>query len=343
MANLALARGHRVTCYTMQWEGEKPKDLRVKILPPQGMTNVARCWHFAMQLQTLLKAAKHDCVLGFNRLPGLDFYFAADLCFQATARAKHPLLSRILPRYRTFIALEKKVFDPDSKTQILLLNAAQQADYQRYYHTQDERFHLIPPGIRIPSSLLTQEEARQSLPLPISANARCLLFVGTDLKLKGLDRVLKALAQFSEKTYLIVVGTKGKDFFQKQARKLNVADRVIFLGAVDDVYPLMQAADLLVHPAYKEAAGMVLIEALANGLPVLTTSNCGYASHILQSKAGVVVPGDPFDEEIFAKALAKFLDAAPNVSLRVNALDYVKTQELSQMAERVLALCEKKL
>ena len=76
---------------------------------------------------------------------------------------------------------------------------------------------------------------------------------------------------------------------------------------------------------------------------MLTTSNCGYASHILQSKAGVVVPGDPFDEEIFAKALAKFLDAAPNVSLRVNALDYVKTQELSQMAERVLALCEKKL
>jgi UDP-glucose:(heptosyl)LPS alpha-1,3-glucosyltransferase len=64
----------------------------------------------------------------------------------------------------------------------------------------------------------------------------------------------------------------------------------------------MAAADLLVHPARYDTTGTVILEAVVNGLPVVTTAACGYAAHVEAAQAGVVVK-EPFDFRLFLAAL----------------------------------------
>src|SRR5262249_6126580 len=91
--------------------------------------------------------------------------------------------------------------------------------------------------------------------------------------------------------------------------RLGVADRLQLLGFVPDavVPELMAAADLLVHPARLDVTGTVIVEALSNQLPVVTTANCGYARYVRASGAGVVL-SEPFRQEALNDAL---IDADP--------------------------------
>lgn len=79
-----------------------------------------------------------------------------------------------------------------------------------------------------------------------------------------------------------------------------------FLGGRADTPRFYATADFLLHPAYSESAGKVLLEALTHGLPVLTTDTCGYAPHILDAQAGHVITS-PFSQDILNKELATFI------------------------------------
>ena len=97
--------------------------------------------------------------------------------------------------------------------------------------------------------------------------------VGSGFRTKGVDRAIEGLAKLQStegnEAQLVVVGHGKPDSYQHLARSLGVGDRVHMLGGRADVPEWMLAADLLVHPARNENTGTVLLEALANGLPLL--------------------------------------------------------------------------
>jgi len=136
IARAALARGHQVTCYVTDWDGDTLPGLIVRQLPVQGSSNHARMARFAHALTKALAREPADVVLGFNRLPGLDVYFAADSCF-AEHLAGKPAPVRWLPRYRTFLALEQQVA---REAYFLFLNEHQRQQYQRHYALTAEVF-----------------------------------------------------------------------------------------------------------------------------------------------------------------------------------------------------------
>ena len=126
IAEAALRRGHEVTIATMAWQSEAapPDGIVLKLFPARGLSNHARAKHFAAEIGAFAAAGRFDRVVGFNRLPGLDLYFAADNCYAVEMRKKHSLpVLRLLPRYRTFLGLEKRIFSQDSSTRILRLAA----------------------------------------------------------------------------------------------------------------------------------------------------------------------------------------------------------------------------
>src|SRR5206468_13007550 len=95
----------------------------------------------------------------------------------------------------------------------------------------------------------------------------------------------------------------------ESVRELHVEDRVALLGFVadDEIPELMAAADLLVHPARADTIGTVILEAVVNGLPVVTTAVCGYAGHVREAEAGAVVP-EPFAPRSLVAALREASD-----------------------------------
>ena len=306
-------RGHAITVLCSEWHGDVPTGINVVALSSRGWTNAGRMQSFANRFALYLKSIQHDLVVGFNRFPGLDAYYAADSCFANTLYNERNWLYRLTPRAKIYLVFERAVFGVDSYTNILEVSRLEREKFQRYHYTQDQRFHTLPPGINrnrlAPSNYLeVRKRVRNELGV---GNDFLLMLLGSGFKTKGLDRCIDLLTTWqnvSDKSVrLIVVGKDKQDAYVNLAAKKNVLDRIQFLGGRDDVGELLQAADVLVHPAYKENTGNVLLEAMVAGKPVVATDVCGYAHYIEEAGMGGVV-SSPFTLEKFQRAVADVLE-----------------------------------
>ncbi len=342
----ARERGHEIDVYTGAWHGVRPDGVDVHELYCRGWTNHRRNAAFARRLDTHLRDGRFDAVIGFDKMPGLDVYYGADTCYVARARMNHGPAYRLTPRYRCLHALERAVFGIDSKTRVLSLTQVESDVYQRFYFTPDHRFSLLPPTLDS-ARCVSEDRARirrEVRPeLALEDEDRVMLFVGSSFKTKGLDRALRAVAALPPpllaRARLVVIGEDSPGRFARLARQLGITQCVEFLGGREDVPRLLQAGDLLVHPARSESAGAVLLEALAAGLPVLTTDICGYGFHVERARGGVVLPS-PFSQRLLNDRLGYMLLAPEHADWSRNGIEYGKDPTLSSMPPRAVDIIE---
>ncbi|KGD64403.1 hypothetical protein Y5S_02458 [Alcanivorax nanhaiticus] len=343
VAELCVQAGYRVEVLTTEWEGDRPDWLKVNIERVTPRTNHAAMVAFGRKALQFKDEVKAKVLVVFNRLPGGDLYFAADDCFAMRVKEKNAL-TRMLPRYRTYLNLERQLFSTAGHARILFLNNSQRDDYLGEYDLDQRRYRVLPPGVRNDrrpgdNAAFLRAEVRKEF--GVAEGEHLLLFLGSDFRRKGLGRALLAMAHLPdsiESVKLLVVGEDDSAPMQADINKLNLSGKVIFAGARDDVPALLQGADLLIHPAFHEAAGMVLVESLVAGLPILTTAACGYASYVLDSGAGQVV-ASPFRQEALDQALADML-MGDRAAYRRSALEYAERVDLFGMHEQVLAEIE---
>ena len=311
------------------------------LVPVRALSNCRRYAKFSAWVAAHLHGDPADRLVGFNKMPGLDVYFAADPCYEDKARTLRNPLYRLSGRYRHFAAYERAVFGAESRTEILMISPLQMPLFQKYYGTPDARLHLLPPGIaadrRAPiNAAAIRAEFRSEF--GIQENGLLLLQIGSGFKTKRLDRSLKALAALPQtlarRCRLIAIGDDDPKLFRAQAQALAIAEHVSILRGRSDILRFLLGADLLVHPAYNENTGTVLLEAVVAGLPVLTTAVCGYAHHIAEADAGVVV-AEPFTQHALDSALARMLEDEPaRRCWRRNALAYAGRADIYSNAER---------
>jgi UDP-glucose:(heptosyl)LPS alpha-1,3-glucosyltransferase len=123
------------------------------------------------------------------------------------------------------------------------------------------------------------------------------------------------------------------------ARQLGVADRVHLYGGRDDVPAFLLGADLLLQPSYYENTGTAIVEALAAGLPVLATANCGYAHYVEDADAGKLVPM-PFAQSKLNDLLRDMLTSAERPRWRDKALAFAARADLYSLPERAAEIIE---
>ena len=340
-------RGHECRIYYIEWEGDRPPGVDLRRVRASAPSRHRRNERFLARVQADLAADPVDGVIGFNRMPGLDIYFAADPCYLDMALTERSRLYRRGGRFRHFAAAERAVFGPESGTHILLISATERAKFEHHYHTPPERMHMLPPGVsldrRRPEDA-TQRRRAMRESLAIDTGEYVLLFLGSGFATKGLDRAIRALArvrneQPSVSPRLLVVGSGKQRSYHHLARREGVRDVTTFLGARSDVTDLLLAADVLVHPARTEAGGTVLLEALVAGLPVVTTAACGYAPHIEKGRAGIVLPA-PFAQEALDRAVLRMLDGVFRAECRRSGLLYAELTDLYSMHSVGAALIE---
>ena len=344
IANSLIKRGLEVDVICMSWEGSVPEGINPVIPSFEVKNKVAARKAFAEFVLQITAAEDYLTVLGFNRLPGLDYYFAADTCFAWKARRERSWLYRLAPRSRQYLAFEEAVFGSQSDTKILMLSPGQKDEYLACYPLAGKRMINIPPGIE--RNRMAGEDApelRQSLRLEFDITAEQLLIlqVGSGFPIKGVERSLAALASLPEalgsRTRLFIVGRDDSQRYEKIAEKMGIAANVSFFKSRDDLPRFYQGADLLLHPSVKESAGMVLIEAIVAGLPVLTTASCGYAFHVRQAQAGVVIT-DPFTQQALNEALQKMLESKDKSRWRTNGIAYGQKENLYDMPDAVASM-----
>jgi UDP-glucose:(heptosyl)LPS alpha-1,3-glucosyltransferase len=137
------------------------------------------------------------------------------------------------------------------------------------------------------------------------------LFVGMNYRLKGMAPLLRALALVpnDRKFRIAIVGGPKFGRYEALARSLGVNDRVKFLGFRADPRDAYFAADFLVHPTFYDPCSLVALEALACGLPVVTSRFNGASEKLSPPHDGLVV-NDPHDARALAGALTDMSDPA---------------------------------
>lgn len=169
---------------------------------------------------------------------------------------------------------------------------------------------VITPGVVLPAAPTgAPEQAAARLQLGLPPEGRCLLLVGNDYRKKGLGTLLRVLRDLPADVVLAVVGNPGQiPVFERQAKDEGVAGRVFFLGSLQDVAPAYRAADCLVHPTLEDTFAMVVLEAMAHGLPVVVSSAayCGISS-LLTHGADALLLDDPQDAAKLASTLKQVL------------------------------------
>lgn len=193
---------------------------------------------------------------------------------------------------------------------------------------------VIPNGVDLPSPL-PHRELQHHAPLIVS--------LGRVNWKKGLDGLIRAMSRMAEGT-LVIAGNDEEGYrstLEEIARDCGVASRVRFVGPVygDDKWRLLASADLFVLPSHSENFGMVVLEAMAVGVPVVVTPTVGLASAVVETRCGIVVDGAP---ESLASAISALIAApdkrhAMGKAGRMAARDRFSWPAIAEQVERLYA------
>lgn len=239
-------------------------------------------------------------------------------------QAYHTLYWRVADR------LEAAAFHAGSGRRLIAVSGSVREELVADYGVPREAIAVIPNGVE-------PEDFLQARLLPfraptrerhgINSAARVVLFVGEFFR-KGLSAAVQALAALARPdVHLLVVGRGPQAVFAALAERLGVASQVHFVGFVPDPRPYFSAADVFLFPTLYEPFGMVVLEAMAAGLPVITTRLAGVADVICAGEEGYLV-ADPLDVEAYAQALRDIF-ADPAQAARMGSAARLAAQRAS--------------
>lgn len=305
-----IDHGHEVRIVTESWPGggrggvetshkETGSDV-VSLRPGRGPAFV-KLRFFARAASNWLAQNKdqYDVALTMERVPGAQVFRAGDGVHRAWlderekyASGPRRLSFKLNPLHKAHLALEKQMLH-HAGLEFVVANSSRVAEeLTTYYGLDQAKIRLVPTGVdlenlRVGDPERVNLEVRSELAV---GGAPMLLFVGSGFERKGLAFALGALTRMRRHDAVLAVA--GKDFFgkwQKMARRLGVDKRVRFLGSRDDVPRLLAAADAFVLPTIYDPQSNACLEALAVGVPVVTTMANGAVDFVLPGRSGCLV------------------------------------------------------
>ena len=212
------------------------------------------------------------------------------------------------PRLLTYLWLEGARFKFALGRHVVATSDGLQKDCERAYPHSKPILSVITPGAEAPDNQPSQIDARLRLGLP--KTPPLLLFVANDFARKGLDALLQAMQTLNSDVQLVVVGSlTQKAKYSEIADYLGLGERVHFVGPLNEVSLAYCAADCLVHPTLEDSFAMVVLEAMAHGLPVVVSGAryCGISAKLIDGEQAVLL-ADPRDAKTMAARVSSVLE-----------------------------------
>jgi UDP-glucose:(heptosyl)LPS alpha-1,3-glucosyltransferase len=223
------------------------------------------------------------------------------------------LLGRVLsPKQWVSGWVEDAPYQTKGLRAIIAISDMVKRDMMRWYKIPEERVHVVYNGVDIerfhPRNRQYREEVRRRHRV---GDELVILFVSHNFRMKGLSFLIKALAEIKKENSppfkLLVLGRDRPDSYLSLASEMGIFKDVIFAGSTHEPEKYYGASDLLVHPTFYDACSLTVLEALASGLPVITTHSNGASGIITQGQEGFVIP-DPRDDQALAEKISFFLN-----------------------------------
>ena len=359
-----VALGHEVAVFGESCrDGTLPPGATFHPVAAPGWFRWRQTWNFAVESERALKAAEavgqydaslglintwyHDVLIPQGGVHGASLDYNARRFGSSWRRGLYRLGKQINPKAWIYHAIEARQYDPARGAKRVVAVSAMVRGHLAHYHgVPADRVTVIPNAIDATRlSVADPAAARRELraELGLADDATVALFVGHNYELKGLRPLLHGLRHRLDRDpkarpiHLIACGGGKPKRFERLARRLGLEGVVHFLGFRPDIRPCFHAADFFASPTYYDPCSLVVFEALACGLPVITTECNGAGEQITQGREGFVIPRpDSFDH--LADALDRLTDAPTRRAMAAHAIRLGQEQSIDHHVARLVAV-----
>ncbi len=348
MAEL-VKRGHTLDVFSTNWEESAGVRVhRIKAGGPSFLKPLV----FALKAASAVDDVRPDIVLSLERTFCQDIYRAGDGCHREwlerrgrTVSSGRRLLSGLSPKHRVLLYLEKRLFRSQRLKKVVANSKRVKEEIIRHYGLPEEKIFVIHNGVDATAFDAAGREAdRGSLRegLGVGGDTSLLLFVGSGFERKGLIYLVRAMGLLKDTDVrLLVVGKGNTARYVREAGALGVKDRISFAGPVKDAPRYYRAGDIFVLPSIYEPFSNACLEAMAAGLPVVTSRVNG-VSEILTEGANSAILDDPTDPVEMAGKIRTFLDTGVRKKAGESARLEARKHSIERNVSEFLSLLEKR-
>jgi len=322
-----LERGIAISLYTRQWPQTRLQLIEPVICNPFYFGRLWRDWSFARAVCRAVAKDPPELVQSHERLLCCDVYRAGDGVHRVflderlrTASVFRRWLTESGPYHRYVVTIERRLFESPVLRAVICNSKMVRAEIHERFGVAEDRLPVIYNAV---DSDAFSPELRKHRPavrnaLHIPEEATVFLLVGSGYARKGVAAAIQALARLPADCHLIVVGRdKALRAYRRVARRLGLRERVALLGPQDEPRPFFGAADVFVLPTLYDPCPNAALEAMACGLPVITSTKCGAAELVLEHDAGFVCAAR--DIEALAGHMEALIDPQVRSSLGARA------------------------
>jgi UDP-glucose:(heptosyl)LPS alpha-1,3-glucosyltransferase len=247
------------------------------------------------------------------------------------------------PEHYLKIWIQKKQYLSPRVKRIIAISKMIKKDIIRYYGVSEEKIAVVFNCVDLDRFHPRNREIhrnRMREKLGIDPELIVLLFIGNNYRLKGLEPLLSSLAllreRFPERPFrLLVLGRGHRGRYRRLAKRIGVSDLILFLGHVREVEQVYSASDIYVHPTFYDSCSLTVLEALATGLPVITSRFNGAADAILSKEGGEVIE-TPANVKSLAESIAYYFDEDRREKARVVTRQWMEKYSPANHIEDIL-------
>ena len=327
-----VEKGHQVRLYaSKEWPPEEWNFGSINRLAAGSATA------FADEMEKLALRSECDVLMSLERIWRCDIYRAGDGVHRAWLERRSQIagpwqnLTQILNRkHSATLALEKALFAEGGAGRVIVNSRMVRDEIVRLYGFPNEKIDLVYNGVPLEALRRGGESrARTRETLGLENDDVAVLFAGSGWERKGLHFAIEAIEKSGKEIRLLVAGRGDK-------RKFKSA-RVQFLDVVQDMPALYGAADIFLLPTVYDPFSNACLEALAAGLPVVTTRANGFSEIIETGVHGTVV-NDPRDTDAISEALLLWTDSARREEARLGIRELADRFDISANVSETLAI-----
>ncbi|MFT3805023.1 MAG: glycosyltransferase family 4 protein [Burkholderiaceae bacterium] len=321
--------------------------VRWQRIDPFFLGSLWRDASFSRAVRAHLARTSYSLVQSHERIPGVPVYRAGDGVHAEYLAQRARVLSvwmrgwmRISPYHRWLLRTERQMFEHPGLRAVICNSMMVRDEILARFRIAPERLRVIRNGVDLRRFAPPTSEQRQAarFELGLTSTEPIFAFVGSGFERKGLEGALRALTDpvLPPDLRLIVAGTdKHLARYRRRADQLGVLGRVVFLGGVGNVLPVLHAADGFVQPTLYDPFPNAVLEALACGLPTVTSPKSGAAEVITPGVNGFAP--DACDVPAIARAMAAILRAPSRAAMREAARASVSNLSAAALGDELLA------
>jgi UDP-glucose:(heptosyl)LPS alpha-1,3-glucosyltransferase len=348
LAGALAERGHDVTIVSGDWTASGGPLRYARVPTIRGRGELVGLLSFTLGAARRLRTGAYDVVQSHEKLLWQDVYRAGDGCHREWLRQRgrhnrgwRARLAPWTPYHRAVLALERHALGHRRYRKIVANSERGRSDLQRHYAVPVADVDIVYNGVDLVRFAPVRQQAdRDALRLrfEIPRDVPLLLFVGSGFERKGLAYLLRALRLAPEDVWVFVVGHDvHAERYRALAERLGVAGRVRFAGVLGEPERAYAAADAFVLPTIYEPFSNACLEALASGLPVITTRANG-VSEIFTGGLRDLIVEEPGDDAALASRIAALCDRDRRDALGLEARRAAEQRPLARAIDEFLAV-----